>query len=121
MNARRLPSLCGACLVGALLATLTAVPGHAAGLPRTLVFEGVLAEHIGQWAHVAYARKIKNRAQLEQELAEEDKALAVFTSQFSNHTPASRTSASTATRMAHVCQPSTAKAGRRDVVITASF
>jgi hypothetical protein len=41
--------------------------------------------------------------------------------QFSNHTPAATTSASTATRMPHVCQPSTAKGGRRDAVIPASL
>jgi hypothetical protein len=41
--------------------------------------------------------------------------------QVKNNTPASRTSASTATRMAHVGQPSTANGGRRDVVIAASF
>ena len=41
--------------------------------------------------------------------------------QFRDNRPASTTSASTATRIAHVVHSSMAKGGRRDVVITASF
>jgi hypothetical protein len=45
MKTRLLRSMRGACFVGALLATLFAITGHAADAPRQLVFDGVLSEH----------------------------------------------------------------------------